>query len=161
MLNIVFTILKRKKYILITLVSAVVMGAITYYLTVVNIFHKSVVLFAEMNGLLFTIISLTLGLFIAILFGIYISLTVLRRDIIKQKALGDKVTGFGGILTGIIASGCPSCGVPLLGLIGFPLALFVLPFKGLELKVLSIMLLVISIYYLSRNIKNNLVCERQ
>lgn len=161
MLKILSVILKKKKYITIALVSAAVMGGASYYLTVINIYHKSIFVYADMNGGWFTIISLTLSAVIAILVGLYLALVIFRRDIVKAKSIGNKVTGYGGVITGIIASGCPSCGVPLLGLIGFPLALYSLPFKGLELKVLSILFLVVGIYLISKNINKNLVCQQQ
>lgn len=159
MFKILLVILKNKKYVVITLIVTIIMGAISYYLTVVNVYHKSIFVYADMNGTLFTIISLTLGLVIAILFGFYIALMVFRRDVIKGRAVGNKATSFGGVVTGIVASGCPSCGIPLLGLIGFPLALYSLPFKGLELKVLSIIFLGFGIYLISKNIKKNLACQ--
>ena len=159
MFKILLVILKKKKYVMITLIAAIIMGAISYYLTVVNVYHKSILVYADMNGTLFTITSLTLGLAMAVLFGLYITLMVFRRDIIKGQAAGNKAAGFGGAFAGIIASGCPSCGIPLLGLIGFPLALYSLPFQGLELKVLSIIFLGLGIYLISKNIKKSLACQ--
>jgi hypothetical protein len=160
MFKILIPILKRKKYAVIALVTALIMAALTYYLTVVNIFHKSLFAYAAMNGTGYTIISLTLGLMIAVLFGCYIALLVFRREIVKARAVGNKAASFTGTVTGILAAGCPSCGAPILGLIGLPLGLFSLPFRGIELKVLSIGFLLLSIYLISKNIKKNLACER-
>ncbi len=153
MLKILFIILKRKKYAMIALAATVIMGAISYFLMVVNIYHKNIFAYAEMNGTLFTIVSLFFGLIISLLAGFYFSMLVFRRDIVKAKTIKDNASGLAGIGTGIVASGCPSCGVPLLGLVGFPLALYYLPFKGLELKVLSIGFLLLSLYLISKNIK--------
>ncbi len=152
-------ILKRKRYTIIASVVAVAFASISYYLTVNSIYHKSIFVFAEMNGSLFTIVTLTLGAVIAILLGFHIALLVFRRDIIKSRAMGDKVSSVGGATAGILASGCPSCGAPLLGLVGLPLGLVSLPFKGIELKLLSIILLSLAIFIVTKNIRKNLVCQ--
>lgn len=159
MFRILFVILKKKKYAIIVFIVAVIMTALSYYLTVKGVFNKSIFIYAEMNGSLFTALSLFLSITIAVFFGLYVSLLIFRRDIIKKRAAGDKITGFGGAGAGILASGCPTCGAPLLGLIGFPIGLFSLPFKGLELKVLAVGFLFLSVFLISKNIKKNLVCN--
>ena len=161
MLNILFVILKKKKYAVIAILTAVLMGAISYWLTVINVFHKNLIIYAEMNGIWFTIISLTLSGIIAIMFGAYMAMLFLKRDIGKTKAKANKVASSAGGITGIVAAGCPSCGTPLLGLVGLPLGLFSLPLKGIELKILSIGLLFWSISLISNNIKKNLACEKK
>lgn len=158
MFRILFVIVKKKKYAIIAFIAAVIIAVLSYYLTVKSVFNKSIFIYTEMNGSLFTVISLFLSITIAVLFGLYISLLVFRRDIIKKRTAGDKITGFGGAGAGILASGCPTCGAPLLGLIGFPIGLFSLPFKGLELKILAIGFLFLSIFLISKNIKRNLIC---
>lgn len=135
------------------------MGGLSYYLSVVNIFHKSILSYAQMNGFLFTVAAMFLNFIIAVLFGAHISLLAARRDVVKAKAAGNKVTGAIGSITGIVSSGCPSCGAPILGLVGLPIGLFSLPFKGLELKIVSIGFLFLSLFLISKNIKKNLMCE--
>lgn len=159
MLNILFIVLKRKKYAIIAGVVAIVFVGISYYLTVNNVYKNSIVIFSQMNGVSFTVITLILGSVIAVLIGSHIALIIFRRDIIKSKTVGNKVSGAGGAVVGILASGCPSCGVPLLGLIGLPLGLAALPFKGIELKVLSIIFLSLAIFLVSKSIRKNMVCQ--
>lgn len=161
MFDILTIILKRRKYAIIAALIALVMAAVSYYLTVINIYHNSIFAYADMNGTFFTITSLILGLIIAILLGFHVSLLVYRRDIIKARAVGNKVAGVGGAAVGILASGCPSCGAPVLGLVGLPLGLFTLPFRGIELKVLSIIFLLWAIFLIVKNIKENLNCQYQ
>lgn len=157
--QIVFPVLKRKKYGLIALVAAIIMAAFSYYLTVVNVAFKSFFVLIQMDGWAFTTISLGLSLIISALFGIYISLFVFRRDLIKDnKNVKPIISGVGGSIAGVIAAACPSCGAPLLAFFGAPLALMALPFEGLEIKVLSILLLLLSIYLLSESIEKKLNC---
>ncbi|HLD28415.1 MAG TPA: hypothetical protein VJB67_02285 [Patescibacteria group bacterium] len=159
MARILKIILKNKKYLTIAVASVAAMSAVSYYLTVMNVYQRSIFVYADMNGYWFTIFSLLFGAVIAILAGFYLSLLVFRRDVIRTKAPGNKAVSLGGAVAGIVASGCPSCGVPLLGLIGFPLALYALPFKGLEVKALSIILLGMGIYLIDKNIKKNLIAQ--
>jgi len=162
MLEITHIILRRKKYKKIAILGLLVMFALSYYLTVVNVAEKSIYIYAEINGYLFTITSLVLTLLVAIMTGVYLSLFIFRKDLSrKDKTKGGKKDGVAGAFGGgvnLVASGCPTCGVPLLGLIGIPSALMVLPYKGLELKLLSVIILIISIHYISLSIKKNLSC---
>jgi hypothetical protein len=158
-MTILLIILKRKKYLVIALTATVMLGSLSYYLTVVNIYRHSIVLYAEMNGLIFTVLSLLLSLAMAVLFGAYLTWLVFRRDISKAGAKGKSSVGLSGALLGLAASGCPGCGAPILGLVGLPLGLLTLPFKGLEIKIISLGLLLLSIKLIADNIKKSLLCS--
>lgn len=152
-------VLKRKKYGLIALTATILMAALSYYLTIVNVAFHSFFVLLQMDGILFTTVSLALSLFISILFGTYIALLIFRRDLIKdRKNAKPVISGIGGTVTGVVAAACPSCGAPLLAFFGAPLALMALPFQGLEIKVLSVLLLIISIYLLVQSIEKKLSC---
>ncbi|MDP7081598.1 MAG: hypothetical protein QF415_17040 [Candidatus Undinarchaeales archaeon] len=57
-----------------------------------------------------------------------------------------------GVFLGVIAPGCAACGIGLVPLLGLGAAsISVLPFSGLELSILSIMILLFSIVYFSKN----------
>ncbi len=138
------------------------MMALSYYLTIVNIANKNLIFFADMNGTLFTIFTMLFSLLISVLFGLYIALFFFKIDIAvaTSNAVGN-TSGFGGATIAALASGCPSCGAPLLGLFGFPLGLFALPLRGIEIKILSVALLIVSLYLIINNIKNSLACEKK
>ncbi|MCK5413608.1 MAG: hypothetical protein KAI57_04525 [Candidatus Pacebacteria bacterium] len=158
MFELVHIILKRKKYAFIAIVTFIIMTAVSYRLTVINVFHNDIFIYAQMNTYVYTLVSVLLGLIISVLFGFYMALLFFRKDISIKVKKNDTTVGAIGTGIGIVASGCPGCGVPLLGLIGIPLGLSYLPFKGIELKILSITLLLISVYYISVSIKKNLSC---
>lgn len=152
-------ILKRKKYALIALGAGIIMAAVSYYLTIINVAFHSFVILVQMDGPLFTSVSLGLSLIISALFGIYIALFVFRRDLIKDsKHVKPILSGIGGTITGVIAAACPTCGAPMLAFFGAPLALMALPFQGLEIKVLSILLLSLSVYLLTESIEKKINC---
>ncbi len=157
--EITIPILKRKKYAIIAIVSAMLMASLSYYLTIVNVAFHSFSILVQMDGPIFTAVSLILSLTISILFGIYIALFIFRRDLIKNSSDAKTViSGVGGTITGVIAAACPTCGAPMLAFFGAPLALMSLPFQGLEIKVLSVLLLFLSVYLLTGSIEKKLNC---
>ncbi|OGY49555.1 MAG: hypothetical protein A3B89_01745 [Candidatus Buchananbacteria bacterium RIFCSPHIGHO2_02_FULL_40_13] len=156
MFDILLIILRNKKYLVLAVLTTAIIATISYYLMIFNVYQYSLWVYADMNGIIFTIVTVVLGLIISILLGGHIALLVFRRDIIQARSVGNKMAGVGGALTGLIASGCPTCGAPLLALMGWPLGLFALPFYGLELKVLSVIFLLLAIFLISKNIRNNL-----
>ena len=155
----IFLILKRQRYFVLALSATLLMFALSYVLTLWNITGKSISAYVVMSGWSFTLISLFLSLAISILFGIYLSLLWARKQLVQERGEKNKLAGAGGLASGLLAAGCPTCGAPLFALLGAPLALFSLPFRGLELKVLSIVLLLLASYLLVENIKKQLVCR--
>ena len=56
--------------------------------------------------------------------------------------------------------GCAACGIGLLSLFGISAAsLTFLPFKGLEFSILSIIILSVLIFEITKNISNGIVCK--
>lgn len=97
------------------------------------------------------IISTILAL---VLFGIDVTLTVylLRRTgrITFREQSGNTT----GVIIGAFAASCPVCSGVLLSLIGITGGLAAFPFKGLELKTLSVVFLALPLFFLIRRIKN-------
>lgn len=89
-------------------------------------------------------------IFISILSGanLYLVTQLLRRQVVQKTHL---VFGL-GTMFGLAGSGCASCGLPLLGLVGLSSSAAFLPFRGIEISILSIGLLIFSTIYLSRSL---------
>lgn len=157
LLAIIIPILKRKKYGLTAVGVTLIMFGLSYYLMVFNITDKNMVTYALMNGIWHTVVSFAFSVGISMFSGVYAAVWRLRRDIIKQrKKSTGAVLGAGGALGGILAAGCPTCGAPLLALFGAPLALMSLPFAGLEIKALGLVLIGLSIYSLTEDVHKQL-----
>ena len=150
-----------------------------------NVAFKSIAIYSAMSGFWYTVFSVAMSLAISVLSGIYLAMFLFRIAIIKavpvfthslekankfafhsltsqikeKKDAKHAASGTGGIAAALIASGCPSCGAPLLALWGAPLALTALPFQGLEIKLFSILLLSLAIYLVAENIQKNLTCN--
>jgi hypothetical protein len=149
-------VLSRKKYLLTTIITAVLVFSALYYLIVAKVANNELWISVMMSGagyVTFSIVSIAL---ISALFGIYLSMVVFKIVMIRAVGSG----GFFGIIGGAVGAfgvGCPTCGAFLFSLIGAPLALMYLPFRGLELQALSVVILVFSIYFTGKSI--NAKCE--
>ncbi len=96
-------------------------------------------------------------LLIPFLVALTINLTIIKfKEMKTVKGSGFTVTGmFGGILSGA----CPGCFVGLfpafLGLFGITASLSILPLYGLEIQMVSVVLLILAIILLTKDV----ICE--
>lgn len=118
-----------------------------------NIFIALLVgMWTAMSGL-----SLFLLTTVAILTGLNLVLTVERLRSIRSSGKMHWAIGGSSIL-GIVGSGCASCGLPILALLGFGGAAAYLPFQGIELSLVAIALLSVSLYVLMRGRTESASC---
>ena len=105
-----------------------------------------------------TYLSLFLIFVTAILTGINITLVIQKLNEIQKLGKVHFAAG-GSTLLGVVGGGCASCGLPVISLLGLSQSLVFLPFKGAELPYLSIILLLLSFYFLVRSDRNAKACE--
>lgn len=110
----------------------------------------------------FTPLSALYTVVIAILFGIYLAMTVyyLRRKI--ARTWHSMWTGILGIGSGALGVGCAACGsfflASALAFVGASGAFALLPLGGSEFGILGALLLALSVYLTARQITNPAVC---
>lgn len=147
-------------YGIITIIAAAILfslnSLIRNYTLLVHDFSLSLV-FSLIRGTLtslppYAIITLVL---VSVLGGIVVAFSAFT--IRRQLALGIS-TSFTGIIIAVFAPACPACALSLLSIVGLGGFLAVLPFKGIELGILGIVILLSSLIYLSKKI-NATVCE--
>ncbi len=102
-------------------------------------------------------LSLFLLTTVAILTGLNLVLTLDRLRSIRSSGKMHWAIGGSSIL-GIVGSGCASCGLPILALLGFGGAAAYLPFQGVELSLVAIVLLLVSLYVLMRGRVESALC---
>lgn len=146
-------VLKKANYAAIAAIVSIALGIIFWLLT---FYFSPTPLpdYIKMYGIPFTVTTVALGSAIAILTGINTSLIIYRKKM--TGSLGFKKGGSASAcsaFTGAIASGCPVCTMPLLGIFGLGGALALFPLQGLELKAAAIVVLVVSLYYTAKNVK--------
>ncbi len=109
-----------------------------------------------MSGYDYTYFTLLSFVIISVLFGVYLSLVVYRFKLVKimreKKGISVGFIGYLGLVAGVFGAGCPTCGSVIFALVGAPLALMYFPFRGLELRILAIVILLVSIYILTRSL---------
>ncbi len=70
----------------------------------------------------------------------------------KQNQRLNGSVGSGGIILGVLAPACPSCGIGVISLLGFGSLGAFLPFGGQEIGIVAVVVLLASLLYVSRQI---------
>lgn len=110
--------------------------------------------FFESNSAFYNWTSLVLTILIAVFFGIAVTLLLWQWREQKENNPGDTTNTFFGTFLGALSVGCPVCGAFLFSLLGIGGGLFIFPFQGLEIKVISLGLLGFAIFSSARAINN-------
>src|SRR3989344_6556863 len=147
-------VLSYKKFFIIAGITALILFGVLYYLMVSTVANNSLKIAIMMSGVNFIYLSILLITIMSILFGIYLSLVMFKFSFINAKK---GAFGFFGGIIGAFGVGCPTCGAFLFGLIGAPLALMLLPYRGLELQVVGILLLILSVFFVGKGLTGK--CE--
>ncbi len=103
-----------------------------------------------------------LGLFILIITAILtgINLTLITQRLLALKTGGNLHFVVGGSsLLGIVGSGCAACGLPIISFLGLSGSLIYLPFRGVELSYIAIILLITSIFFMVKRTENTCKIE--
>ncbi|AGN00545.1 hypothetical protein L593_02970 [Salinarchaeum sp. Harcht-Bsk1] len=83
-----------------------------------------------------------LGLSLVVLYALLTGVAVTNAAALLRRRRRSGATGVAGILPGVLAAGCASCGAGVLGALGFVGAMAALPYDGTLLRVGGIVLLV-------------------
>lgn len=163
MLDKIKSVLGIRKYLILTIIFSIVLFIVYWILTFMFTYKYSPAVYAQMNGTGFLIFSLVLNLILALLTAVNISVVIYKlnvRKTLSKTSVGKQGTAsFGGTVAGVVSSGCPTCGALLPGLIGSSLGLGLLPFKGLEIKLLGIGILTLALYAGTKKIDKCEMCE--
>ena len=86
------------------------------------------------------------------------NLTLIGMKLLLVRRIGGLhfIAGGGSVL-GTIGSGCAACGLPIVSLLGLSGSIAYLPFRGMEIAYIAVIVLAISFYLL---IKNNMQNEK-
>ncbi len=90
--------------------------------------------------------------------GVNVSLIMARFSFLTKMGGLHLVAGGSSALS-LVTSGCASCGLPILSLLGLSGSVLYLPLRGLELSYLSAILLSVSSFLLIRNYHRELSCK--
>jgi hypothetical protein len=94
-------------------------------------------------------------IFISLLVGILFSMILWKTLFLKKKERIGFLSSV-GIFLGVLAPGCAACGIGVLSLLGISGAVLrFLPFEGLEISIISILILGFAIWQMGKKIEVN------
>ena len=157
-LQLVSNVLTIKRYASIAIVSSVGLGVIYYYLTMAMLpTHFDVI-----SEIVPWYIAASIGLTVIIssLGGINFAMIAFRMKRIKMmnSVKSNSTTVLGGVFAAF-TPGCPACTAPLAVVLGAVGGLSLFPMQGLELKFISVGVLIFSIYWIARGLQSKSCCK--
>ena len=162
-IQLISNVLRMRKYAMIGIISGIILGIIYYFLTMSMLpthFDAAVKLAPHY---IITSIGLTVG--ISTLAGINFAMMAYKMNQMKKmnsvKSNSVKTNSsaiFGGVFAAF-TPGCPACTAPLAVILGAVGGLSLFPMQGLELKFISIGVLIFSIYWIARGLQSKSCCK--
>ena len=157
-IELISNVLRIKKYAIIGIISGVSLGIIYYFLTMSMLpTHFDAAIELAPNYIL-TSIGLTIA--ISTLAGINFAMMGYKMNQIKKmnSVKSNSSAIFGGIFAAF-TPGCPACTAPLAVILGAVGGLSLFPMQGLELKFISVGVLIFSIYWITKGLQNKSCCK--
>ena len=157
-IELISNVLRIKKFAIIGIVSGVGLGIIYYFLTMSMLpthFDTAVELAPY-----YILTSIGLTIAISTLAGINFAMMAYKMNQIKKmnSVKSNSSAIFGGIFAAF-TPGCPACTAPLAVILGAVGGLSLFPMQGLELKFISVGVLIFSIYWITRGLQSKSCCK--
>jgi hypothetical protein len=157
-IELISNVLRIKKYALIGIISGVGLGIIYYFLTMSMLpthFDAEVQLAPH-----YILASIGLTIVISTLAGMNFAMMAYKMNQIKKmnSVKSNSSAIFGGIFAAF-TPGCPACTAPLAVILGAVGGLSLFPMQGLELKFISVGVLIFSIYWITKGLQNKSCCK--
>ena len=102
-------------------------------------------------------INLIFDIINIILIWLFVASFVYKRRLFWNSSKNNQ-SGWFGSVTSVLVSGCPACSITLASYLGLASLFALLPYNGLELKVVGTLVLIWSVY---TNIKDLTSCSRK
>lgn len=111
--------------------------------------------FIQDNNPTFTVLTIVFSIINNLLIAVVMTSLVYVFEKVKQKSHTEMANSTMGVFLSLVSVGCAVCGGFLLPLLGIAASLTAFPFQGLEIKILSIILLYYSFSILSLRINGH------
>ncbi|HJM00693.1 MAG TPA: hypothetical protein QF456_01405 [Nitrosopumilus sp.] len=157
-IQLISNVLTMRRYAMIGIVSGIGLGIIYYYLTMSMLPTHFDAVIKLMPHYLLTTIGLTIV--ISTLAGINFAMMAFKMN--QTKKMNSVKTNSSTIFGGVFAAftpGCPACTAPLAVILGAVGGLSLFPMQGLELKFISVGVLIFSIYWITRGLQSKSCCK--
>ena len=157
-IELISNVLTTRKYAMIGIISGVGLGIIYYFLTMSMLPTHFDVAIKLAPHYIITSIGLTIS--ISTLAGINFAMMAYKMN--QMKKMNSVKTNSSAIFGGVFAAftpGCPACTAPLAVILGAVGGLSLFPMQGLELKFISVGVLIFSIYWITRGLQSKSCCK--
>ena len=157
-LELISNVLTTKRYAGIAVISGLGLGIVYYFLTMSMLPSHLDTMITLMPSYIITSIGLTI--IISSLAGINFALMAFK--IKRVKMMNSVKSNSSAVLGGAFAAftpGCPACTAPLAVILGTVGGLSLFPLLGLELKFISVGVLIFSIYWITRGLQSKSCCK--
>jgi len=156
--QLISNVLTTKRYASIAIISGTVLGIIYYFLTMSMLPSHLETTMEIMPFYIITSVGLTIT--ISALAGINFAMMAFK--IKRMKMMNSVKSNSSAVLGGAFAAftpGCPACTAPLAVILGAVGGLSLFPMQGLELKFISVGVLVFSIWWIARGLQSKSCCK--
>lgn len=157
-LQLISNVLTTRRYATIAIISSLGLGIIYYFLTMSMLTSH---LDTTMELMPYHIIaSVGLTIIVSVLAGINFAMMAfkIKRMRMMNSIKGNSSTVLGGAFAAF-TPGCPACTAPLAVILGAVGGLSLFPMQGLELKFISVGVLIFSIYWIARGLQSKSCCK--
>lgn len=157
-LQLISNVLTTRRYATIAIISGLGLGIIYYFLTMSMLVSHLETTMELMPSYIITTVVLTV--IISALAGINFAMMAFK---IKRMKMVNSIKGnSSAVLGGAFAAftpGCPACTAPLAVILGAVGGLSLFPMQGLELKFISVGVLIFSIFWITRGLQSKSCCK--
>ena len=157
-LQLISNVLTTRRYATIAIISGLGLGIIYYFLTMSMLVSHLETTMELMPSYIITTVALTI--IISALAGINFALMAFKMK--RMKMMNSVKGNSSAVLGGAFAAftpGCPACTAPLAVILGAVGGLSLFPMQGLELKFISVGVLIFSIFWITRGIQSKSCCK--
>lgn len=168
--QIISEVLRTKRYVAVAVASGIVLGIIYYALTMAMLpMHLEVGIVMEAAPAYLTA-SVSLTILVSGLAGVNFAMMAYKIKmarmvsnlLVKKPKKSTTTATATPVLGGVFAAftpGCPACTAPLVVVLGAVGGLSIFPMQGLELKMISVGVLLLSIWWIARGLQANSCCR--
>lgn len=157
-LQLISNILTTKRYAAIAIISGLGLGVIYYFLTMSMLPSHLDTTMVLMPSYIVTSVGLTIA--VSALAGINFAMMAFKMK--RMKMINSVKSNTSAVLGGAFAAftpGCPACTAPLAVILGAVGGLSLFPMQGLELKFVSVGVLIFSIWWIARGLQSKSCCK--
>ena len=157
-LQLISNVLTTRRYATIAIISGLGLGIIYYFLTMSMLVSHLETTMEFMPSYIITTVALTI--IISALAGINFALMAFKMK--RMKMMNSVKGNSSAVLGGAFAAftpGCPACTAPLAVILGAVGGLSLFPMQGLELKFISVGVLIFSIFWITRGLQSKSCCK--